>query len=49
MAAIKEPSGHRKPSCWYEDPRMTAEQKHEAVKQFHAWCERKGLLPPQES
>jgi hypothetical protein len=48
MSTKSEPSKLKR-SNWYDDPRMTDEQKREAVKQFHDWCERKGLLPPQES
>lgn len=48
MSTKSEPSPQKR-SNWYDDPRMTAEQKREAVKQFHDWCERKGLLPPQGS
>jgi hypothetical protein len=42
-------SSKLKQSNWYDDPRMTDEQKREAVKQFHDWCERKALLRPQGS
>jgi hypothetical protein len=38
-----------KQSNWYDDPRMTDEQRREAVKQYRDWCERKGLLPAQGS
>jgi hypothetical protein len=48
MSTKSEPSPQKR-SNWYDDPRMTAEQKREAVKQFHDWCEREGLLPPQGS
>jgi hypothetical protein len=48
MSTKSEPSKLKR-SNWYDDPRMTDEQKREAVKQFHDWCERKGLLPPQGS
>jgi hypothetical protein len=48
MSTKSEPSPQKR-SNWYDDPRMTAEQKRETVKQFHDWCERKGLLLPQGS
>ena len=47
--STKSASSKLKQSNWYDDPRMTDEQKREAAKQFHDWCERKGLLPPQGS
>jgi hypothetical protein len=49
VMSTKSVSSKLKQSNWYDDPRMTDEQRREAVKQFHDWCERKGLLPPQGS
>jgi hypothetical protein len=45
----KNETSKLKQSNWYDDPRMTDEQKREAVKQYRDWCERKGLMPPQGS
>jgi hypothetical protein len=47
--STKSESSKLKQSNLYDDPRMTDEQRREAVKQFHDWCERKGILPPQGS
>jgi hypothetical protein len=49
VMSTKSETSKLKQSNWYDDPRMTDEQRREAVKQFHDWCERKGLLPPQGS
>jgi hypothetical protein len=47
--STKSEASKLKRSNWYDDPRMTDEQKREAVKQYRDWCERKWLLPSQGS
>jgi hypothetical protein len=47
--ATKSDSSKLRQANLYDDPRMTDEQRREAVKQFQDWCKRKGLLPPQGS
>jgi hypothetical protein len=47
--STKSESSKLKQSNLYDDPRMTDEQKREAVKQYRDWCERKGLSPPKGS
>jgi hypothetical protein len=49
VMSTKSESSKLKQANLYDDPRMTDEQKREAVKQFHDWCKRKGILPPQGS